>query len=90
MAPIAISLEAVSTEVSLSSLQHIRFGAHFTAGDLIMPRISLTCQELVFTETDGLENRWRPGSCGTDVNRLPNCCSNFQLSGIWAASAISL
>jgi hypothetical protein len=66
-----ISSEAVSAGDFLSSLES-RFGAKFTPRILIMPRISLPSQKMLFFELNGLEKRWRPGYRGTDVNRLSN------------------
>jgi len=71
-APIAISLEAVSTAVFPSSLAQTRIGAQFTASVLMIRQIFLTCGVPVFKESAGFGKCWRPGYRGTDVNWLSN------------------
>ena len=89
-APITISSEAVSATAFPSSLEQSRIGAQFTASVLIMPRISFPFQELLFSEWNGIEKRWRPGYHGTHVNRLFNWSSIFlalrYLSSLWNMS----
>jgi len=72
MTPITISSVAVSAAVSSSPLEQTRIGLQFTASVLIIPRISLPCLVLLLKESNGLEQCWRPGYRGTDVNRLSN------------------
>jgi hypothetical protein len=68
-APITISSEAVSVNLFPSALRLSTIGAYFTVSDLIMPRISLPCPGLHFTEWNGVEKCWRPRHRGIDVNR---------------------
>ena len=71
-APITILSEGVSATVFSTSLEQSRMGAQFPASDLIMPRISFPCHELLFIKSNSLERFWRPRYRGTDVNRLSN------------------
>jgi hypothetical protein len=48
---------AVSAGVFPSSLEQSKIGAQFTAGVLIMPRITLPFHEQLFIESNALEKR---------------------------------
>jgi len=62
-ARITISSEAVSAAVLLASWEQSRVGAQFTAGGLIIPRISLPGHVPLFNELNSLLMYWRLGYC---------------------------
>jgi len=79
-ASITIWSEAFCPAVFPPSLEQSRIGAKFTASVLIIPRISLPCQVHLCNESMGSEKCWRPGYCGTDVNRLSTWSFKFLAS----------
>ena len=76
-APITISSQAVSTGVILSSLERSRIVAQFSTSVVIMPGISVPCQERLSIESNASEKHWGPGYDGTDLNWLPNRSLTF-------------
>ena len=67
-----MSSEADSAALIPTSLEQTRIGVQFTASVQIILRIYFPCQVPLFKESNGLEKCWRPGYCGTDVNRFSN------------------